>query len=371
MTDPALAVDIQLPLDHFALRVAFETTHRVTGVFGASGSGKTSLLEAIAGLRRGTKGHIRFAQTTWLDTATKVALPPEKRGVGYVPQDSLLFPNQRVRQNLQAGRKRAIQHQHDFDATFAHVTDVLDIAHLLDRPVTTLSGGERQRVALGRALCSGPQLLLLDEPLASLDVGLRRKVLPFLHRVRAQFDVPMFLVSHNPVEVQALCDDLIVLRDGQIIARGAPRHVLTQPDVFPMAEHEGFENVLPARILESQAETSVLTLHDQEPNPVLLAPRSHQPVGSHVLVSIAANEIILATNEPRGLSARNILPARVASISKLGSSCLVHARLGDAIPPLVAEVTAQAVNALELAAGTPVFLIFKTRSLTVYEEAAA
>lgn len=369
MPDPTLAVDIRLPLDHFTLNVAFETTHRVTGVFGVSGSGKTSLLEAIAGLRRGTQGQLQFGKSTWLDTATKVYVPPEKRGIGYVPQDSLLFPNQRVRQNLYAGRKRAPQHNLAFETTFTHVTQVLDIAHLLDRPVTTLSGGERQRVALGRALCSGPSLLLLDEPLASLDVGLRRKVLPFLHRVRAQFETPMFLVSHNPVEVQALCDDLIVLRDGHIIARGTPHRVLTRPDVFPMAEHEGFENVLSARIQESHADTSVLSLQDPDTSPVLLVPRSDQPVGSNVLVSIAANEIILATEEPKNLSARNILPARVESVNRLGTGCLVHTRLANDIPPLVAEVTTRAVADLNIYPGVQVFLIIKTRSFTLYEEA--
>ncbi|HEX2077920.1 MAG TPA: ATP-binding cassette domain-containing protein, partial [Longimicrobium sp.] len=243
---PPLQVRVRLPLDRFDLDVDFTTTHRVTGVFGVSGSGKTTLLETVAGLRRGARGRIALGETEWLDTERRLRLPPERRGVGYVPQDSLLFPHLDVLGNLRAGHGRALDGGHDFAATLETVTRVLDLAPLLRRPVTTLSGGERQRVALGRALCSGPRLLLLDEPLASLDAGLRRKVLPFLHRVQAEFSLPILLVSHNPVEVQALCEDLVVLREGRIVARGEPRSVLTRADVFPLAEHEGFENMLPA-----------------------------------------------------------------------------------------------------------------------------
>jgi molybdate transport system ATP-binding protein len=364
-----LAVNVRLPLDRFALEVDFETTHRVTGIFGVSGSGKTTLLETIAGLRRRATGRIALGNRTWLDTERKVRVPPEQRGIGYVPQDSLLFPHLDVRGNLRAGRGRALQGGHDFDAGLQNVVRVLDLAPLLDRAVTTLSGGERQRVALGRALCSGPRLLLLDEPLASLDAGLRRKVLPFLQRVQAEFAIPILLVSHNPVEVQALCEDLVVLREGRIIARGEPRAVLTRPAVFPLAQGEGFENVLPAVVTGARDGTTEVRLGAAGTGPSLTVPRSALPPGSTLLLSVRADEIVLALENPAGLSARNALPARVESVQAVGAIRLVTTRVADGAPPIVAEVTADARVELQLVPGTVLYLLIKTTAITLYEDA--
>lgn len=363
--DAPLAARLRLPLDQFDLSVDFTTTHRVTGIFGVSGAGKTSLLEALAGLRRPAEGTIRLGETVWLDTATGQRLPPEARGVGYVPQDSLLFPHLDVQANLHAGRRRARAAGHDFEQAFRVAVEVLELAPLLDRAVATLSGGERQRVALGRALCSGPRLLLLDEPFAALDAGLRQRVLPFLARVRDQFAVPMLLVSHDPVEVQALCDDLIVLRAGEIIARGTPRDVLTQPEVFPLAEEAGFENILPATLLETTAGSSRVRLGTD--GPALVVPRARQPLGSRLLLSMPATEIILARARPEGLSARNILAATVEQVRPAGPFRLVALRVAPDVPALVAEVTAAAVEELKVAPGAALFLVIKASSFTLYE----
>lgn len=360
-----LRVKIRLALDRFVLDVDVATTHRVTGVFGVSGSGKTSLLETIAGLRRDATGSITFGDTSWLSPQHR--LPPEKRGIGYVPQDSLLFPHLDVRENLRAGRGRAIASGHDFDEIFATAVRVLDIGALLDQKATTLSGGERQRVALGRALCSGPRMMLLDEPLAALDVALRRKVLPFLYRVQSEFALPMLVVSHNPVEMMALCEDLIVLRDGNVIARGEPRTVLTQPDVFPLAEQEGYENVLPATVMEHRVATSVVRLGNSADGPELTVPRASTAPGGQLLISIAANEIMLALERPRLLSARNIIAARVESVQPVGGLRLITTRIAGDSPPIVAEVTADAVEELHSAPGTELFIIVKTPAVTLYE----
>ena len=364
-----LAVRVRLPLDRFALEVDFATTHRVTGIFGVSGSGKTTLLEAIAGVRRGARGRISLGGDVWQDDAARVRLAPEHRRVGYVPQDSLLFPHLDVLGNLRAGRGRAVGGGHDFEAVLQSVVRVLDLAPLLRRPVTMLSGGERQRVALGRALCSGPRLLLLDEPMASLDAALRRRVLPFLQRVQAEFDVPMLLVSHNPVEVQALCEDLIVLREGEVIARGEPRAVLTRPSVFPLAEGEGFENVLPAVVGETRDGTTTVRLGPTGGGPSLTVPRAAQPPGSVLLLSVPADEIVLALEHPAGLSARNAVPARVESVQAVGAIRLVTARVADDAPPLVVEVTADARAELDVLPGTELFLLIKTTAITLYEDA--
>lgn len=364
---PPLSVQVRLPLDRFALEVDFRTTHRVTGVFGVSGSGKTTLLETVAGLRRGAEGRVALGETVWQDSARGVRLPPERRGVGYVPQDSLLFPHLDVLANLRAGRSRALRGGHDFDGVLETVVRVLDLAVLLKRRVSTLSGGERQRVSLGRAICSGPRLLLLDEPLASLDAGLRRRVLPFLHRVQAEFALPILLVSHNPVEVQALCEDLVVLREGKILARGAPRAVLTRPEVFPLAEREGFENVVPGRLLETAAETSTVRLGDAGEGPALVVPRSTLAPGSRLLLGVPADDILLAVDRPTGLSARNVVPARVEGVQAVGAWRLITARVAADAPPLVAEVTADALSELHVEPGMELYLVIKTSAVTLYE----
>jgi len=371
-----LEIAISLPLDRFALEVEVKTRARVTAVFGPSGAGKTSLLESVVGLRPAS-GRIRFGDAVWLDSARRIRLPPERRRIGYVPQEGLLFPHRTVRGNLLAGAARARRAgaggQAAPSARLEAVCELLELTPLLGRRVGTLSGGERQRVALGRALCSAPRLLLLDEPLASLDIPLRRRVLPFLARVRAELAVPMLLVTHDPRTVQALADELIVLRGGRVIARGAPREVFTDPKVFPLAEEEGYETVLPARLESTGAGSSTVRLGENGDGPLLVVPRTDGAPGESLLIGIPARETILAAAEPSGLSARNVLAGRVAAVRPLvGDRGLVlvtvdlAAAPGAALPPLATEVTASAAAELGLDAGKPVYVILKTAGCVVY-----
>ncbi len=227
---------LRLPLAHFALEVDAMLTGRVTGVFGASGAGKTVLLELIAGLRRPAAGCIRLEDTVLTDCTARSFVPPERRAVGYVPQEGALFPHLSARQNLlygfEAARPRPV------GLTFEHVVEVLEIAALADRAIGTLSGGERQRVALGRALLAAPRLLLLDEPLSGLDAPLRERLLPYLARVRDEFAIPMIYVTHAPDEVVALCDDVLLLATGRVTGRGKPSE-LFQPSGRPRYELRG------------------------------------------------------------------------------------------------------------------------------------
>ena len=207
---------ISLPLASFVLEVDLEIRNRVVAIFGPSGAGKTSLLDLVAGLRRPQSAFIRFGDQVLTDTSRGVRVPARQRGIGYVPQDLALFPHLSVRQNLLYGRKPA-----DADRLFSleHITEVLEIKSLTARSVLDLSGGEKQRVALARALLTSPRLLLLDEPLASLDTGLKAKILPYLARVRDEFKLPMLYVTHNPAEVSALCDEVLVMERGRVISR--------------------------------------------------------------------------------------------------------------------------------------------------------
>lgn len=214
----------------FDLELHSEITGGVTGIFGPSGAGKSTLLETVAGLRRLSRGRIGLDGQWLVDAQAKRFLPPEKRHTGYLPQEGALFPHLSVARNLRYGQKAGRQEPGDNLFSLEHVCDVLGLNELLARSPSTLSGGERQRVALGRALVSAPKLLLLDEPLASLDPSRKEAVLPYLKRVRDEFGIPMLYVSHAAEEIYALCDDVVVLAAGVIKAQGSPAQLFEQTD---------------------------------------------------------------------------------------------------------------------------------------------
>jgi molybdate transport system ATP-binding protein len=218
METDMLRVDIAKQLGDFVLQASFSSEGRVTGLFGASGAGKTSLVNMIAGLLRPDRGVIALDDEILDDTEKDVHVPPHRRRIGYVFQDARLFPHMNVAQNLAYGRR--MNRLPDDPTQKKRVTDLLDIGHLLDRRPGKLSGGERQRVALGRALLSKPRLLLLDEPLGSLDEGRKVEILPYLVRLRDEANVPMVYVSHDAAEMRQLATQIVMLRNGRVTALG-------------------------------------------------------------------------------------------------------------------------------------------------------
>jgi molybdate transport system ATP-binding protein len=221
-----LRIDVSKKLGEFSLQASFASEGRVTGLFGASGAGKTSLVNMIAGLLRPDHGTIAIDTETLDDTRKRVHIPVHRRRIGYVFQDARLFPHLDVRQNLDYGRR--MNRLADDPAQRARVTDLLDIERLLDRRPGQLSGGERQRVALGRALLARPRLLLLDEPLGSLDGERRLEILPYLVRLRDEAGIPMVYVSHDANEMRQLATSVVMLKRGQMIAFGGT-------DLLPIA----------------------------------------------------------------------------------------------------------------------------------------
>jgi molybdate transport system ATP-binding protein len=216
---PAMSValrNIRLPLAGFTLELDVELRGRVTAIFGASGAGKTSLIELVAGLRRPQSGFIQAGKSVLLDTARGIDVPIRLRRMGYVPQDLALFPHLSVERNLLYG----FRPEASAGITVEHVLEVLEIGHLLARRTASLSGGELQRTAFARALLAFPELLLLDEPLASLDFRLKARIIPYLARIRDEFQIPILYVTHELDEVRALCDEAIVLEQGQCIRQG-------------------------------------------------------------------------------------------------------------------------------------------------------
>jgi molybdate transport system ATP-binding protein len=361
-----IEIEISLPLDPFTLEVAWTSDERALGVFGPSGSGKTSLLESIAGLRPQARGCIRVGGRTWFDRASGFRLPPEQRGVGYVPQDALLFPHRNVLQNILTGRRRA-ERGRGARLDLGRVLEVLELEGRETSDVAALSGGERQRVALARALCAGPELLLLDEPLGGLDVPLRRRILPYLLRVGRTFGVPTIVVTHDAAEVCLLSSDTLILEEGKVVARGRPEELFTGPDLLARIGTIGHTNIIVGRVATVDASIVAIAMSN---GTVLTAPAVEGlEKGQEAAVLVRAEDLIVAVESPHGLSAQNVLPGTVANVvagragdAASGGSVAVAIEVRGAAAPIVATVTPQATKRLGIVPGRSVSLIWKTHA---------
>lgn len=359
MSEPLTQLRLRLPLAHFELDVDVTSSARSLGIFGPSGAGKTSLLEALAGWREPSSGRLRVGETLLFDDSAGISMPVEARGVGYVPQDALLLPHWNVARNVRAGATRGGSLAAD-EALIAKTVAILEIAHLLERSCAHLSGGERQRVALARALVSRPRFLLLDEPLGALDLALRRRILPYLIRVRDEFGLPTIFVSHDATEVQALCEEVVVLDAGRVRAQGLPGDVLRHV----RAGERAFENVLAGQVSAVRAGTALVRL---DAGGEVQVPAPGLGGGERALFALGSDEILVALDAPTRISARNVLAARVERVDTLdGGAARVDARLErGAGARLSAGLTQASADELGLRAGQIVFLVFKTNSCRV------
>ena len=352
-----IEIDLELPLASFALRVLARLDGGVTAVMGPSGSGKTSLLEAIAGLRRGTTGRIRLDGEALLDSERGLALPPETRRVGYVPQDAGLFPHLTAHANVRFGARA------DTEAVLSAIR-TLELGPLLERHPASLSGGEKQRVALARALATRPRLLLLDEPLAALDLGLRERILPYLMRVRDEWKTPVLYVTHNVGEALALAGHLLLLRDGRVEATGAPFDLLATPGMVKAAAL-GVENLFAGRVCAHDPEGGV-TRVDLPAGQVIAVPLAADcATGMQVTVAVRAEDVIVSKGVPEGISARNIYEVRITALSRTGPDVTLRCAPSDAAgaPEWIVRVTPSAVASLGLDVGQTVFLAVKSHSV--------
>ena len=364
-----LSIELHLPLEPFTLQVSITLAARATGVFGSSGSGKTSLIETIAGLRRNAMGKITFGDTVWMDSEQNIFLPPEQRGIGLVSQQGLLFPHLSVRQNLLFGAKRATTTATTTTPNpsnlLEQVVEVLNLAELLNRKPAALSGGERQRVAAGRAVCSNPQLLIMDEPLSSLDAALRDKTLAFFIRLVNDLKISIIWVSHDAVEVQAICDELITIDRGKVTQQGDPVTVLSNPPAFQTLALSGFQNVLPCRIVNSTDSQTSVRLDGGAVELVLSKTVNVQKNESEAqaIVTIPARSILISTQNPTHVSAGNILCGKISQIktqSQAVASVLVQLTDQDRPAPLVVELTTAALNRLGLKQDQVVYALIKS-----------
>ena len=332
----------------FALEVAFTAASRgVTALFGPSGAGKTSIVRVLAGLTRPAQGRVVLEGRTVLDTEAGIFVPPEKRRAGLVFQDARLFPHMSVEKNLLFGWRRSTRRADA--AEIARTVALLGLEPLLARAPKHLSGGEKSRVALGRALLASPDILLLDEPLASLDTGRRADILPWLERLRDIARMPIFYVSHSLDEVARLADRVVLLDAGRVTAEGS---------VFALLAGLGAEKPLGA-VLEATVagagEDGLSTLIF-DGGALLVADAGE--TGQRVRVRIGADEILVARQAPTAISANNILPVVISQIRLAGARADVTMQCGTA--RLVARVTAASVQRLQLAEGVCAFAVIKS-----------
>jgi molybdate transport system ATP-binding protein len=354
----ALSVSLRRQLSPaFLLDVGFSASPGITILFGSSGSGKTAILDCIAGLTKPDAGRINVGSSVLFDSAANRYLPPEKRNIGYVLQDLALFPHLSVEKNVQYGLARLSKEQRQ-DRTEA-ILQSFRITPLRSRRPSEISGGERQRVALARSLVTNPCVLLLDEPLTGLDAPTKSRIIDDLRGWNQQHRIPILYVTHTREEVFALGDRVVVLDKGKVIAIGTPHEVMRAPRSETVAQLAGFENVFDAKVAAIHENRGTMTCHLTGSPVELETPLVRADLGSTVQVGISAGDILLATMKPEGLSARNLLAGTVSSIAQ--RDVIIAATVNCGVNMEV-HLTLAARDSLHLQPGRNVWLIIKTHS---------
>ncbi|HZP18962.1 MAG TPA: molybdenum ABC transporter ATP-binding protein [Bauldia sp.] len=349
-----LSVDIGHRAGTFDLTAKFESGGRVTALFGRSGAGKTTLVNLVAGLLRPARGRIAVDGAVLFDATAGIDVPTRRRQIGYVFQEGRLFPHYTVRGNLLYGAGHAGR------AALAEIADLLGIAALLDRRPATLSGGEKQRVAIGRALLAEPRILLMDEPLASLDEARRAEILPYIERLRDEMRLPIVYVSHDMDEVARLADTLVLLSAGRVVASGPVNDVLARLDLAEETGRAEMSVVLVGRVASFDAASGTASL--DHPAGRLSVPMQAARPGEEVRLRIRARDVALAVGETGLISIRNRLAGTVTGIAA-GPPPTVNVRLDIGGSPLLAAITREAADALGLAVGRPVTALVKSAAL--------
>ena len=345
--------DGRVLLDDVSFRVGDDAK---VALVGANGSGKTTLLRVIAGLEKQARGDIRFRDRIWLDG--QAGVKPENRFIGYVFQDGGLFSHLDVRGNLQFPLRHGRRHG---AIEFDEIVDALDLAELLDRDTITLSGGERQRVAIGRALLANPLLLLMDEPLSSVDRPRKRKLLEKIKALPKRFDLPIVYVTHDLDELLFLADSVVLLADGRNIAHGSPTEIIERSDFERLSQCDEPGAILEAAVVGHSGDMSTVRVGDQDLNIPLLEGASCEAIR----LRIDPRDVIIAVEEPARISIRNRLKARIEAIEPRSHGQLTI-RLSAGGQFFGARITTNAAEELELSEGQQVFALIKSVALDAF-----
>ena len=348
-----IRLDFRKSLGSFTLKVNCTLETKVSAFLGVSGSGKSTLLNCVSGTLTPDEGEIAFGDEVLYASASKINLPPEKRRFGYVFQEGYLFPHLTVAQNIRYGQPKSRES--------SAAIEVLEITELLQRYPNELSGGQRQRVAIARALAMEPRMLLMDEPLASLDSALKNRIIPYLHHVKETFAIPILYVTHAFSEAMALADEAFLLADGEIMASGEPHRLLTAPSAMPIAQLAGVENILFLPVTASDKPSGLTAL--EIGNQSLMIPYIDIEVGEVVPVAIRAEDIIISLEPNLSISARNVLPGKIRNLDvkneRTWVSILVERH------HLAVKITHEAREQLQLREGLAVYCVIKASAINL------
>jgi molybdate transport system ATP-binding protein len=350
-------IDIERPLGAFHLDVRFRADAPIVGLFGRSGSGKTSVVNAIAGTVTPRRGFIRINDVTLFDSANGVDLPPERRRVGYVFQDALLFPHLSVEANLLYGQRLRAAGERFIDE--ARVVELLGLRPLLDRRTRALSGGEKQRVAIGRALLAQPRILLMDEPLAALDIPRKTEILEYIERLRDELHIPIIYVSHSVTEITRLADTVVLLAGGKCLAAGAVDEVMGRADLKPVTGRYEAGALVETRVAAQDLDSQLTTLAFD--GGALVVPQVDGLVGERVRARIRARDVSVALQRPVGISILNVLPATVSGIQDEGGA-VVELQLAVGASTLRARITRRSLQQLGIREGQALYALVKAVS---------
>jgi molybdate transport system ATP-binding protein len=340
---------------NFALDVAFTAGEGITVVFGPSGSGKTTTLRAIAGMVTLDEGKIALDRRVYFDSAAQVNLPMQRRRVGFVFQDYLLFPHLTALENVLYGIHASSEKARQKRAR--EILDLVGVDHAAERRPRSLSGGEQQRVALARAIGSDPAILLLDEPLSAVDVATRSRLLDEIVDLQRKTHIPFLYVTHSPADAVRIGDSLLVLSQGRIVQQGKPLEVFNAPLNVPAAQVVGTENILLGTLAEHQPEQGISVVDLGQCR--IIIPHADLPTGSRVTLGIRADDIIVAREPVTRTSARNLLAGKVKHLLRDGERVELVAGCGV---DLKVRITPQAAQALELAPGVDIYLLIKANA---------
>ena len=353
-----IEIDVEKRVGNFTLEAQFETpSSGVTALFGRSGSGKTTLVDMIAGLISPTRGRIVVDQQVMFDSEQNVNLPPEKRQLGYVFQEDRLFPHMSVASNLRYGRLHSSN-----GPDFNRIAELLGIGSLLDRRPGSLSGGEKQRVSIGRALLANPRLLLMDEPLASLDSARKNEILPFIEEFSSELKIPIIYVSHAMEEIIRLADTIILISDGRIATVGSMEDVTSRLDLRPLTGRYEAGSVIRAVVTGHEQENDLTQLDFAGGS--LRIPRIPSAPGHQLRIRIRARDVSLAIDKPQNISVMNIFPGVISEISEQDDAAVDI--LVDTGVPIWARISKASVKSLDLVPGKRVHAMVKAVAIDRY-----